>query len=442
MNSKHSPIILLVIALLVSITILPVQGRRGYVTIRVKQTYGGPVSGALVRVSQGQMVINFGFTGNGGKVQGNLRPGEFVATAYFPMGTKFGEASFTVDETGTANVRITGEIKPARRVLFDMLHVEQFRFYYGYSTLCEELKARGYTLYQFGRDQWDTGQLSYDVLENFDVLVLPNPQVVRFAFSEVQAIIDFVQNGGGLLVLGGNYPVTESQYPVKDVITYFGIEYELPITELYACVTDVKSHPVTTDVTMLYMPFVAALNITTPSQGVAFSQGKPVIGVAQYGSGRVVVIAAEHTFTNSFIKMYDNFAFALNTFGWLSELGGGPYPRELPVVQITSWNPPTDMAASIQYIINVTVQNLGKDSVTVTVTVPNDPIFNEAGWGVGELIGDSISVNIAFRTTETAGLAVNAPIQGYTYMRTYVYAPFTSSYLVLDGKYTGKIEIT
>jgi len=341
----------------------------------------------------------------------------------------------------SVNVKDGFPITPTRRVLFDMLHVEQFRFYYSYSRLSDELSARGYVLYQFGREQWDAGQLTYDMLENFDTLVLPNPQIVPFAPSEVEAITDFVQNGGGLLVLGGSYPVSDSDYPVKDIITHFGIEYELPITELNAFVTDISPHPITRNVTKLYMPSVEALNITIPAQGVAFSQGKPVIAVTESGSGRVVVIAAEHMFANWAIETYDNLLLALNAFEWLSELGGGPYPQELPLIKVTSWNPPTSMFVGTDYAVNVEIQNFGNDSITVVVTIPSVPIFNKTGWGVGEVIGDSRSINVPSGTTENVSLTIRAPVCGYTCLETYVYAPFSSSYLVFDGKYTDKIQI-
>lgn len=341
-------------------------------------------------------------------------------------------------------IRATGSILYIRvraRVLFDLLHLEQFRFFRGYSRLSEELSARGYIIYQFGREPWDTGQLSSDILENFDILVLPNPQIVRFGSLEVEAIIDFVQNGGGLLVLGGSYPVSDSNYPVKDIITYFGIGYELPITRLHRFITEISPHPVTRNVTALDMLFVEALSITIPAQSIAFSQGKPVVAVSEYGSGRVVVIAAEHMFVDYLIGSYDNLLLALNAFGWLSELGGGPHPQELPIVKIKSWNPPTSMIVSTDYAINVEIQNIGVTSVPVVVTIPPVPIFDENGWGVGELIGDSKDVYVSPGVMENVSLTVRPSVIGYTFLETYVCAPFHTSFLVFDGKYSNKTPI-
>lgn len=340
------------------------------------------------------------------------------------------------------NVQTVKSQSATRRVLFDMLHVEQYRFYCGYSRLYEELSARGYVLYQIGKEQFDTGELTHGILEDFDVLVLPNPQLVAFAPSEIQAIIDFVQGGGGLLVLGGSHPVKNSDYPVKDLITFFQIEYELPITELDYLVTDISTHPVTRNVATLDMPSVKALNATIAAQGIAFSQGKPVIAVAEFGGGRVVAVASPHMFANWDIESNDNLLLGLNTFEWLSKTGGGPYPQELPLIKIESWNPPRDMVAWADYGINVEIQNMGNDSVSITVTVPNIGIFNKTGWGVGELVGNSKKVNVPAGATVNVSLIVWAPICGYTYLEIQVYTPYDSSHLVFDGKHTEKVIIS
>lgn len=356
-------------------------------------------------------------------------------TAYFDKVSGHALQMLEYETKGYWNLTLSATNIPVGRgrVLFDLLHVEQYMFYYSYSKLSDKLKTLGYYLYQLGRDHHDTGLLTYDILENFDLLVLSNPQFT-FKPSEVQAIINFVQDGGSLLIL-------DAYARTLDITTYFGIEHELPIIELDPYVTNIIQHPITTNVNALFMPSVTALNVTSPAQGIAFSQEKPVIAVAENGSGRVVVITSGHMLTNSFIKRNENFAMALNTFGWLTELSGIPYSQELPMIRTTFWNPPSVMITSTEYTVNVKVQNLGKDPITIVVTVPGSHIFNKTGWGVGKLIGDSKSINISSGGTEIMDLVIRAPIRGYTYMRTYVYAPYGYSYMVFDGKHTDRIEI-
>jgi len=242
------------------------------------------------------------------------------------------------------------------RVLFDLSHVEQFSFWEGYSDLSEELENSGYALYQLGLTQDDDIEITYDLLEHFDVLALPNPQISGgyLTQSEILSVCSFVEEGGGLLVFGGSYPVSDSQYPVKDLISKFGIEYEIPIARLGSYVTDLRDHPVMDNVDTLYLALGpdALKIINSSATGIAYSGGKPVIAVSEYGQGRVAVISAEHTFTDASIAREDNLKMALNLFQWLSE-NSPSHENDLPKIRIIDWNPPTNMRFGEEYKIDI-----------------------------------------------------------------------------------------
>ena len=330
------------------------------------------------------------------------------------------------------------------RVLFDRSHVEQFRFWGDYSDLSEELENSGYALYQLGLAQDDDIEITYDLLEHFDVLALPNPQISGgyLTQSEILSVSSFVEKGGGLLVLGGRYPISDSQYPVKDLISKFGIEYEIPIARLGSYVTDLRDHPVMDNVDTLYLALGpdALKIINSSASGIAYSSGKPVIAVSEYGQGRVAVISAEHTFTDD-IAREDNLKMALNLFQWLSE-NSPLHEDDLPKMRIIDWNPPTNMRLGEEYKIDIKIKNAGNNGLNVTVALPNSWVFDERGHGIGEFFfGDSTNIHINPLTTKEASLMVKATRVGYTYIEVYVYTQFEDENLLMDGVYTGRVGI-
>ena len=298
------------------------------------------------------------------------------------------------------------------RVLFDRSHVEQFRFWGDYSDLSEELENSGYALYQLGLTQDDDIEITYDLLEHFDVLALPNPQISGgyLTQSEILSVSSFVEKGGGLLVLGGRYPVSGSQYPVKDLISKFGIEYEIPTARLGSYVTDLRDHPVMDNVDTLYLALGpdALKIINSSATGIAYSSGKPVIAVSEYGQGRAAVISAEHTFTDASIAREDNLKMALNLFQWLSK-NSPSHEDDLPKMRIIDWNPPTNMRLGEEYKIGIKIKNAGNKGLNVTVATPNSWVFDERGHGIGEFFyGDSTTIHINPLTTKEASLMVKA----------------------------------
>ena len=330
------------------------------------------------------------------------------------------------------------------RVLFDLSHVEQFSFWEGYPDLSEELENSGYALYQLGLTQHDDIEITYALLEHFDVLALPNPQISGgyLTQSEILSVSSFVEKGGGLLVLGGSYPVSDSQYPVKDLIGKFGIEYEIPIARLGSYVTDLRDYPVMDNVDTLYLALrpEALKIINSSASGIAYSSGKPVIAVSEYGQGRVAVISAEHTFTDD-IAREDNLKMALNLFQWLSE-NSPLHEDDLPKIRIIDWNPPTNMKLGEEYKIDIKIKNAGNKGLNVTVALPNSWVFDERGHGIGKFFfGNSTTIYINPLTTKEVSLMVKTTRVGYTYIEAYVYTQFEDENLLMDGVYTGRVEI-
>ena len=69
-----------------------------------------------------------------------------------------------------------------------------------------------------------TEPLTPELLENYDILVIYTP-TTRFTESEIEAVIDFVREGGGILVLGDHTNLLGSTAYLNRLIQKFGIQF-------------------------------------------------------------------------------------------------------------------------------------------------------------------------------------------------------------------------
>ena len=179
-------------------------------------------------------------------------------------------------------------------------------------------------------------------------------------------------------------------------------EYKIPIIKLDSYVTDLRDHPVMANVDTLHLALgpEALRIINSSASGIAYSNGKPVIAVSEYGQGRVVVISTEHTFSDSYIAREENLMMALNIFQWLSE-SSPSHEDYLAKARIIDWNPPTNMEVGEEYKVDIKIKNAGDKELDATVTIPNKWVFDERGQGIGEFFfGDSCDIHINPLTTK------------------------------------------
>ncbi len=100
--------------------------------------------------------------------------------------------------TGAAN-----SIRPAVKVLFDNAHAEtagnaDWTIYGAYSDFADRLRSVGFIVESHEKSD---GLLTYELLKNYKVLVLPEPNS-PFKDAEVDAILKFIENGGGVFLIG------------------------------------------------------------------------------------------------------------------------------------------------------------------------------------------------------------------------------------------------
>jgi hypothetical protein len=254
---------------------------------------------------------------------------------------------------------------PHARVLFDEAHSEWTSISGNWQAFADDLRVQGYAV-----ERHATGPLTADLLANFDVVVVGTAWG-DFTTIELDAIQQFVTNGGGLFLTGLGWSWvnpdlgrTLENYPMNRIATCFDLWF------LDDAICDPTSHyPNGTDCTPLFSamavhPIASQLTTVggpiTPSpvkrlsstpQAIifgdadAYSNGghypvgtnPPVVVAVEHGTGRVIALGHEAYLTtddydgdgNPNWYDYDNVQLGRNIIDWLA---GGGLQIYLPVI--------------------------------------------------------------------------------------------------------------
>jgi tetratricopeptide (TPR) repeat protein/uncharacterized membrane protein len=221
-----------------------------------------------------------------------------------------------------------------------------------------------------------SGSLNYATLRNYDVLILAS-FTKSYSSQEAEAIKQFVENGGSLLLLAENEHANNSVSRVFDVtfstetvyiadenigksairsISYPSRGIALQAVKMYfLTIEDLKNHPVTKDLEEFYL--YRSLPITSHKKGTVVAQTHAetwvdvsgdglgdkgadedegpfdvVLAMDGVGKGRAVFIGSSTSFWNLFTDKYkENAQLIANAVKWLGE-PGGPYKQYKTVV--------------------------------------------------------------------------------------------------------------
>jgi hypothetical protein len=183
-------------------------------------------------------------------------------------------------------------------------------------------------------------QLDSGILTGVDILILFFPMVALSA-AEVTAVNNFVQAGGGLLLVGVDNNPTWQFYPnnLNALSQTYGITFNTDSSDSWIAIADdMIAHQITQDVSSIHSNLDFKLRGTTltvesPATTVIEQGGEPVVAVSEYGSGRVVCVGAlapfimYRTLKQWQIEKDDFFQFSLNIADWLV----GISPRKVTV---------------------------------------------------------------------------------------------------------------
>ena len=167
--------------------------------------------------------------------------------------------------------------------------------------------------------------LDSGILNNYDILVIFFPENALNA-SETSAVLSFVDNGGGLLLVGvdnqqlWNFKVNH----LNPISSTFGITFQSD--DVDESITTFAANNITYEVTSMNtrgddLEF-CSLAVTTPATAVVNSSLGPIVATSESGLGRVVCVGGPSPFymyrKNAAGFGDSDFQFSLNVIDWLS----------------------------------------------------------------------------------------------------------------------------
>jgi thermitase len=236
-------------------------------------------------------------------------------------------------------------VRHLKHVLFDQTHgADNIACY---SMWITALSERGFMTYV-----QTSGEITFDKLSSYDVFVIPQADI-PYLPSELSAIQNFVFDGGGLLVIGDNYP---SIY--TDLTSFAGITWASYKTS--GITTDITPHLVTVGVYSVYLasPY-AKMDVTGAAQDlVRDEKGGIMLAVSVQSFGKVIGFADENSLWDLGIRGGDNLRLACNMIEWLAT--PVQYEHEIFV----KLEAPTHLLVNISVSLNATVCNRGLNNET------------------------------------------------------------------------------
>ena len=212
-------------------------------------------------------------------------------------------------------------VRFAKFVLWDDTHDDDGDdLYIDCSTFYNNLLARGYIV-----DQLSVGPIDSAILANYDILVIPDPEVA-LSSSEITDIQNFISTGGGLWILG-EAPDFYDMESLNTLLAPYGIAFG--ITGLEGNITNMAVHPVTSGISWFYYQYGSDVSATDSAQLIAWYDTYGVLAVSEH-IGKVAVIGDSNFLEDEHLQG-DNLQLSLNIIDWL----GIKYP---PVANFT-WSP-------------------------------------------------------------------------------------------------------
>lgn len=220
---------------------------------------------------------------------------------------------------------------------------------YGASIFADSLQDNGFNVSRISEEP-----LSYEKLQGYDVLVVMS-SVDTYSDNEINAIEEFVRNGGGLLLAVQSWEGVNNQGPNR-IAKRFGVSfsdnavicdsenyYEIFSTKDRVNILDLTSHSITKNVSSFYLQRGTSIIVTGDSHVLANASSNawlddfsevwdvkesteitgpfPVLSEMTYGNGRIVFIGSKRVFNNDWVYLnQDNGQLGINSVHWLAKL--------------------------------------------------------------------------------------------------------------------------
>ncbi|MDX9693947.1 MAG: DUF4350 domain-containing protein [Methanothermobacter sp.] len=238
---------------------------------------------------------------------------------------------------------------------------------YGASSFATLLEDNGATVSRITE-----APLTYEKLKNYDVLILMAPGR-NYTDQEIKDIKKFVNNGGGLLLVGEPWGPQDGDknYAFNKIARSFGVDltfneiivdtkHNMGISRVIKT-DNIRSHPITANISEIYYitgayqdPGAAEVLVYSDADswsdhGYVTSEGEsanneikeadeakgplPLISAMEYGRGKIIFIGSAQTFVNAWLYRSNGWKLGLNSVNWLVDR---PAPSNYEVVGLIS----------------------------------------------------------------------------------------------------------
>jgi len=215
------------------------------------------------------------------------------------------------------------------KIYFDQTQNERGRLDSTYSELGKILRDNDFDI-----EPYTEFMLLAKNLKDADVIVFGCPNSSKLRAPEIDVLLKFVKNGGGMMLLslsGGDKGLMNNMSQVSEE---FGIIFDNTAVKderhnagipTMPIITEIIPHPTTEDVEDLLIPSACSLRVSgkaislAHTSDVAEPSKAPIIAIAESGKGRAMCIGSYEVFRRGGgLKHKGNVKFAVNAFKWLS----------------------------------------------------------------------------------------------------------------------------
>ena len=216
------------------------------------------------------------------------------------------------------------------KIFFDETQKERGKIGTNYSILRDSLRNEGFQV-----EVYNDFPISEKSLK-CDVFVFACPDGSKLAKNEIEAVMTYVERGGGLLIISNAGGDRGLRTNMNEVLNQFGIEmlsdqvkdenaneFNMPT---HPIINDIKPHAITNGVAEIVIVAGSSVRGSANVKGVAYTSpsadppNAPVVVAAEHKSGRVVAVGSYRLFSNygAGLSLRNNKTFAMNIFKWLA----------------------------------------------------------------------------------------------------------------------------
>ncbi len=234
-----------------------------------------------------------------------------------------------------------------------------------FSSLTSLLNSAGYNVMTTDAGVDNVDLSTYGVL----VICLGSAWNSSYTTSEIDAISQFVNQGGGLLILGDNPNCPNEN--VNPLSEEFGISLgvsSIDPGDLYF--SNFSSLEIFDGINEIYYRAAGEITVTTLAIIEAFTpEGKGVIASNVFHPGRVLALGDYNCWGNEYITNVDNQAFAENVFNWLSQTNSS-----IDWLSCDSYSGTVQAGSSQDIEVTFDAAGLSPDEYTAIINITsNDP---------------------------------------------------------------------